>query len=85
MQLKDKRIIVTGGASGIAAGTVRAYVREGATVAVLDINEEMGQQTVNDVNAEAGVAGKRHFIVVISQIKKKYSLYLNKPQKIWAV
>ncbi|MEK5078003.1 SDR family oxidoreductase [Solibacillus sp. FSL W7-1436] len=61
MQLKDKRIIVTGGASGIAAGTVRAYVREGATVAVLDINEEMGQQTVNDVNAEAGVAGKATF------------------------
>lgn len=31
MQLTGKKIIVTGGASGIAAGTVREYVREGAT------------------------------------------------------
>ncbi len=52
MQLRDKRIIVTGGASGIAAAAVRAYAREGARVASLDINDEAGRRTA----AEAGSA-----------------------------
>ena len=37
MILKDRKIIVTGGARGIGASVVRAYVTEGATVASLDI------------------------------------------------
>jgi NAD(P)-dependent dehydrogenase (short-subunit alcohol dehydrogenase family) len=50
MQLDGKRIIVTGGASGIAAGAVRAYAREGARVASLDVNDELG----TEVAAQAG-------------------------------
>jgi NAD(P)-dependent dehydrogenase (short-subunit alcohol dehydrogenase family) len=42
MQLKSKRIIVTGGASGIAAETVRAFAREGATVVSVDVNDTQG-------------------------------------------
>jgi NAD(P)-dependent dehydrogenase (short-subunit alcohol dehydrogenase family) len=48
--LRDRRIIVTGGASGIAAATVRAYAREGARVGALDVNDEGGRR----VAAEAG-------------------------------
>ncbi len=44
MQLQGKRIIVTGGASGIGAGTVRAYAREGAFVCALDRNDSLGEQ-----------------------------------------
>ena len=43
MQLEGKRIIVTGGANGIAAATVEAFVKEGATVVSLDIQDEAGQ------------------------------------------
>ncbi|HZR80510.1 MAG TPA: SDR family oxidoreductase [Candidatus Binatia bacterium] len=50
MQLAGKRIVVTGGANGIAAATVRAYAREGARVASLDVEDELGRQ----VAAEAG-------------------------------
>ena len=50
MLLRERRIIVTGGASGIAAATVRAYAREGARVASLDVNDEGGRR----VAAEAG-------------------------------
>jgi len=50
MDLKGKRIIVTGGANGIAAGTVRGYVKAGATVAVLDIQDEVGQKVVEHAN-----------------------------------
>jgi NAD(P)-dependent dehydrogenase (short-subunit alcohol dehydrogenase family) len=42
MQLAGKRIVVTGGASGIAAATVRAYAREGATVWSLDVADDKG-------------------------------------------
>lgn len=50
MQLKGKRIIVTGGAAGIAAGTVRGYIKESAKVAVLDIQEELGRKVVEEAN-----------------------------------
>ena len=52
MLLRGKRIVVTGGASGIAAATVRAYAREGATVWSLDLADEKGRA----VAAEAGGA-----------------------------
>jgi NAD(P)-dependent dehydrogenase (short-subunit alcohol dehydrogenase family) len=42
--LKDKRVVVTGGGTGIGAGIVDAYVRQGAQVVFLDIAEEASQQ-----------------------------------------
>jgi len=50
MLLENKRAIVTGGASGIGAATVRAYVREGARVVALDVDDAGGSR----VCAEAG-------------------------------
>ena len=50
MLLANKRIIVTGGASGIGAGAVRSYLREGARVVLLDVNDADGER----VAAEAG-------------------------------
>jgi len=44
--LAGRRIIVTGGASGIAAAAVRAYAREGARVASLDVNDPAGREVV---------------------------------------
>ncbi len=52
MQLEGKKIIVTGGASGIGAAAVRAYAREGARVVALDVNDEDGRR----VAADAGPA-----------------------------
>jgi NAD(P)-dependent dehydrogenase (short-subunit alcohol dehydrogenase family) len=54
MQLEGKRIIVTGAGRGIGAGTVRAYVREGAIVSALDLNDEGGRKTVEEANAQGG-------------------------------
>jgi NAD(P)-dependent dehydrogenase (short-subunit alcohol dehydrogenase family) len=61
MQLRDKRIIVTGGASGIGASTVKAYVREGARVAALDIQDAQGAQVVEAANAQAQGGGRATF------------------------
>src|SRR5690349_17872242 len=44
MLLQGRMIIVTGGASGIGAATVRACAAEGAQVASLDVNDEAGRR-----------------------------------------
>ena len=38
--LKNKRVLVTGGASGIGYATVRRFINEGSKVAILDNNQE---------------------------------------------
>ena len=43
--LADKRVLITGGASGIGAATARRFVAEGARVIVLD-RDEAGLQTI---------------------------------------
>src|SRR5437870_3936539 len=63
MLLPDKKIIVTGGASGIGAATVRAYAREGARVAALDVQDASGRR----VAAEAGDAVTYHHCDVSSR------------------
>ena len=52
MLLAGRRIVVTGGASGIGAATVRAYAREGARVASLDVNDEAGRHVAADAGPE---------------------------------
>ena len=51
MQLEATRIVVTGGAHGIGAGTVHAFVTEGARVAVLDVKDDLAQDVVDKANS----------------------------------
>jgi NAD(P)-dependent dehydrogenase (short-subunit alcohol dehydrogenase family) len=44
LKLKDKVVIITGGAGGIGAGMGRAMVKEGAIVVAVDVNAETGAQ-----------------------------------------
>jgi len=46
MQLNNKRVIVTGGARGIGAAVVAAFVNEGAHVASLDLSESAPQEAI---------------------------------------
>ena len=50
-QLSGKRIIVTGGSQGIGEAAVRAYVKAGADVFSLDINEELGTSVAREASA----------------------------------
>jgi D-xylose 1-dehydrogenase len=45
--LRDKRVLVTGGGSGIGEGLVEAFVRQGARVAFVDIAEEASRDLVS--------------------------------------
>ena len=44
MEIKNKVFIVTGGASGLGAGTARKLVRECAKVVLADVQDEAGKQ-----------------------------------------
>ena len=43
-KLEGKVAIITGGASGIGEAAVRKFVREGARVAIADVQEKKGQE-----------------------------------------
>jgi NAD(P)-dependent dehydrogenase (short-subunit alcohol dehydrogenase family) len=51
--LRDKRVIITGGASGIGAGLVEGFVRQGARVAFIDIMDADGQALVARLSPDA--------------------------------
>ncbi|MCA9866381.1 MAG: SDR family oxidoreductase [Anaerolineae bacterium] len=53
---QDKVALVTGGASGIGEACVRAFAQGGAKVAVVDMNEELGEQVVNSIKTSGGEA-----------------------------
>ena len=53
MRLKGKSAIITGAARGIGAAFAAAYVREGATVAIADIDMARAEQTAKSIGPSA--------------------------------
>ena len=53
--LETKRVIVTGGASGIGAATVARFLEEGAEVVVFDRDQEAGEILANELPGLAKV------------------------------
>ena len=49
MEIKDKVFIVTGGASGLGAGTARMLVAEGAKVVLADLQDEAGEALAKEL------------------------------------
>ena len=56
MRLAGKRAIVTGGAGGIGRATAAAFAAEGASVAVLDLDEAGAQAVAESIIASGGTA-----------------------------
>lgn len=52
-RLEGKSAIITGSARGIGRAFAEAYVREGATVAIADINIERAEQTAKEIGPKA--------------------------------
>ena len=48
ISIAGKRVIITGGARGIAAATAKVLAREGASVVTLDINDDAGLAVANE-------------------------------------
>ncbi|HEY3078403.1 MAG TPA: glucose 1-dehydrogenase [Chloroflexota bacterium] len=56
MRLADKVALITGAAQGIGKGTALLFAREGAKLAVVDIDAPRGEETVGQIRADGGEA-----------------------------
>ena len=56
MGVEGLRILITGGAVGIGAGTARLAASRGACVTVSDVNDEAGEALVEEIRAADGKA-----------------------------
>ena len=55
VRLKDKSAIITGAASGIGKEIALVFAREGAKVAIADLNQKAADATANEIDS----SGKR--------------------------
>ncbi len=61
MRLKDKVALITGGARGIGKAIAMVFAREGADIAVADVNLEIAQQTASEIES----LGRRAMAIVM--------------------
>lgn len=68
MRMKDKVVLVTGGAAGIGRATALRFAEEGAKVVICDVNEEAGNATVKELGD--GAAFYKVNVVNRAEVKK---------------
>lgn len=61
LNLKDKVVIVTGGAKGIGEAIVRAFAAEGAIPVILGRSPEAGKKVVTEIRDAGGAASTPSF------------------------
>ena len=78
MDINGKVAVVTGGASGLGEGTVRAYVAKGGKVAIFDMNADRGNAIVAELGADkvsfhnVNVADEDSVATAIAEVMAKF-------------
>lgn len=77
MRLDNTVCVVTGGASGLGASTVRTLVAQGAKVSIWDLNEELGNNLVNELGSNTifcsvDVTNIEHVVTSIQKTVEKF-------------
>ncbi|MCP4752375.1 MAG: SDR family NAD(P)-dependent oxidoreductase [Proteobacteria bacterium] len=77
MDIKNKKAIVTGGASGLGEATVRALVESGAQVAVIDMDAERGEQLAAELGESTvffpvDISGEKEMDETVEKIKDAF-------------
>ncbi|MFJ8068164.1 SDR family NAD(P)-dependent oxidoreductase [Peribacillus sp. NPDC096447] len=79
-RLKGKIAIITGAAGGIGKGMAMAFVKEGAKVAIIDLNEELGNQTIKELQEyqpesifiQANLAEHDNLASIVKEVADKF-------------
>ena len=69
--LKNKRVLITGGASGIGAATAARFLEEGARVVVLDRDVKAGERIQRELPALSGAVNAD--VARLDQVKAAFS------------
>ncbi|MGM8212721.1 SDR family NAD(P)-dependent oxidoreductase [Virgibacillus sp. W0430] len=80
VKLDGKIALITGGAGGIGMGIATAFVKEGATVAIVDLNQEAGDKAVKELQEykkdstfiQANLAEHTKLKNIVDQVISKY-------------
>jgi NAD(P)-dependent dehydrogenase (short-subunit alcohol dehydrogenase family) len=85
--LKNRSVVITGGASGIGEEMVKAFVAQGARVSFLDINRELGETVATATGAAfhacdvTDIAGLRDVLARIESERGGIDVLLNNAGK----
>jgi len=79
-KLQDKVVIITGGAGGIGSGIAKAMVKEGAIVAIVDVDEVTGKSMEKELQAtspnsmflQANLMDRENLGQIITTVIEKY-------------
>lgn len=79
MKLQGKVAIVTGSAGGIGRGIALAMAKEGAHIAIVDVNEEKGKETLVEVSQYTeglliikDISIKENVYEIVAEVVKKF-------------
>ncbi len=71
--LVGKRVLVTGGATGIGEALVEAFAAQGARVAFVDVQDDAGQALVDRIGGDAGVLYHRCDLTDLDALKTQFA------------
>jgi 3-hydroxybutyrate dehydrogenase len=74
--MKGKSVIVTGGASGIGLAIATKFSKEGANVAISDINEKKGEEEARRINAffvKSDLSKQNDCLTLIEKVAEKFN------------